>query len=270
MAAITVRYINRENIYSFNSIESITDNDNVVYINCNYNKLTSLPENMNFPNLQAFYCDNNQLTSLPDNLSMIFPNLQEFYCYGNRLTSLPDNMNFPNLQQFYCSSNNLTSLPDNMNFPNLQEFSCGGNQLTSLPDNMYFPNLKKIYCNSNKLTSLPVCIMNWRNLTYIDYSGNEIELSPQLARFINRIHTGSLTKINVYSDTQNIHNTSIQCSVRDSINRLTTRRDLPKFAADTLNTMILSDNTLTEHVKSRLIEYCADESVHSLLLAYVC
>jgi hypothetical protein len=108
--------------------------------------------------------------------------------------------------------------------------------------------------------------MNLRNLKKIYYSGNEIELSPQIARFINRIHTGSVTKFNVYGDKQNVHNSSIQCSVRDSINRLTTRQDLPKFDADILNTMIMSDDTLTKHVKCLLIEYCHDDSVHSLLL----
>ena len=261
---VTVKYIGDEKEYKFNSIEQITNNENVMHINCSYNKLTSLPENMNLPNLQKFYCYNNKLTCLPENMN--FLNLQFFDCSSNKLTFLPENMYFPNLQKFYCDSNKLTSLPENMNFPLLRVFYCSANKLTSLPENMNFPLLRDFYCYDNKLTSLPVCIMNWRNLRIIDYAENEIELSPQLARFINKIQTGSATKINVYGDRQNVHNTSIQCSVRDSINRLTTRRDLPKFAADILNTMILSDNTLTEHVKAQLIDYCSDDSAHSLLL----
>jgi hypothetical protein len=241
---VIVKYIDDSVEYKFDSIELIPEHRNVIGIIYVYNNVTSLPENMD----------------------MLFPNLQAFDCSYNNLTSLPDNLNFPNLQYFNCNFNKLTCLPENMNFPNLQNFYCSNNKLTSLPENMNFPNLQKFNCCYNKLTSLPVCIMNWRSLRYINYSNNEIELSPQLARFINRIHTGSVTKINVYGDTQNVHNTSIQCSVRDSINHLTTRQDLPKFAADTLNDMLLSDDTLTEHVKSRLIEYCADESVHSLLL----
>ena len=69
-----------------------------------------------------------------------------------------------------------------------------------------------------------------------------------------------------YSDTQNVHNTSIQISVQDSINRITCRRDLAKFDSDTLITMILNDDTITEYVKSQMIDYCQDDAVHSLLL----
>ncbi len=240
---VTVKYIDDSKEYKFDSIEQINNNENVISIDCSNNKLTSLP-----------ICINN------------FPNLQYFSCSNNKLTSLPENMNFPNLQQFICNNNMLTCLPENMNFPNLQQFNCDNNQLTSLPENMHLPLLQEFYCYNNKLTSLPVCIMNWRNLRIIDYSENEIELSPQLARFINRIQTGSVTKINVYGDGQNVHNSSIQSSVHDSINRLTTRLDLPKFDAEILNTMVLFDEVITSSVKSQLIEYCVDDSVHSLLL----
>ena len=284
---VTVKYSD-ETIYKFDRIEEITNPENVIYINCSdnqleslpknmdklfpllqvfycgKNKLTSLPENMNFPQLTEFYCGHNKLKSLPGNMN--FPQLTHFNCYSNRLTSLPENMNFPLLEKFYCGYNQLTSLPENMNFPQLHVFDCVNNKLTSLPENMNFTQLTEFYCDNNQLVSLPVCIMNWRNLWKIDYSGNEIELSPQLERFINRIHQGSTTKINVYSDTQNVHNSTIQGSVRDSINRLTTRRDLPKFDFAVLNTMILSDDVFLPTVKQQLIEYCQDDSVHSLLL----
>ena len=239
---------------------------NLQKLDCSDNKLTSLPDNMNLPNLQVFYCIDNNLISLPDNMGMMFPNLREFYCNNNQLTSLPEIINFSNLQKFYCSYNNLTSLPENMILPSLREFTCNNNQLTSLPEQMNFPNLQSFYCSNNQLTSLPICIMGWRNLLYLEYSGNQIELSLQLARFINQIGSGSVTKINVYSDTQNVHNSNIQCSVRDSINRLTTRLDLPKFDAKILNALILTDSIITPSVKAQLVEYCRDDTPHSLLL----
>ena len=40
----------------------IIDNEDVISINCSHNELTSLPENMNFPNLQKFTCHKNKLT----------------------------------------------------------------------------------------------------------------------------------------------------------------------------------------------------------------
>jgi hypothetical protein len=235
---------------------------------CSENKLTLLPDNMNFPSLQILHCAYNQLTSLPDNMN--FPNLQIFCCNSNQLTSLPDNMNFPNLQEFDCSDNQLTLLPNNMNFADLNILNCSHNQLKLLP-NMNFPNLREFDCSDNQLTSLPVCILNFRNLRRFSYHNNRIELSLQIARFIDRIKIKmkSNSKLNVYTDTQNAHNSAIQLSVRDSINRITTRTDLKKYNIEQLHTLILwlqTNNLLTEISTQLLFEYVADTTVHSLLL----
>ena len=282
---------------SHNELTALPDNMNLPNLqpfNCSENELTALPAfgtNMNFPNLKSFNCFRNELTSLPN---MNFLVLQVFNCNNNKLISLPNmnclnlvifdcscndltfipnNMNFPNLQQFYCDNNELTSLP-NMNFPVLQKFNCSKNKLTSLPafgTNMNLPNLQEFNCVNNKLTSLPVCILNFRNLRSFSYYGNEIELSLQMARFIDKIenNTFSNKQLNVYTDTQNAHNSTIQLCVRDSINRITTRTDLKKYNIDQLHTLILwlkTNNLITEISTQLLFEYIADTTLHSLLL----
>ena len=243
---------------------------NLHSLNCSGNELTELPENMNFPNLRSLYCYRNKLTELPENMN--FQNLQELYCSENQLTQLPENMNLPNLQELYCSHNELTELPENMNLPNLQELYCSNNELTQLPDNMNFPNLHSLHCSGNKLTQLPLCILNFRHLQAIDYANNEIELSPQIARFVHRMQNRNRNRnrnlnsnsLNVYNDGQNIHNVNIQVSVKDSINNITIRTDLPKFNQEKLINYILQDDTLLN--KEQLIEYSNDANVHSLLL----
>ncbi len=56
---ITIKYQNDNNEYYFNSLNEITNYDNVVYINCSNNQLTSLPE---LPNsLKRLECNNNKL-----------------------------------------------------------------------------------------------------------------------------------------------------------------------------------------------------------------
>ena len=281
--------------FTDNKLTSLPDNMNFPNLEkffCCENKLTSLPKNMNFPNLQKLYCEQNELTSLPDNMNfpnlqklncsrnqltslpnMNFPNLQKLNCSRNQLTSLP-NMHFPNLQSLDCKQNELTTLPDNMIFPNLHHFECSHNQLTSLPDNMIFPNLQRFECSHNKLTSLPLCILNWRNIRRMGLYNNPIELSPQIARFINRyrarvlndFRAGLYNDLNVYNDTQNVHNSTIQTSVKDSINNITTRTDLLKYDKDELHRLIINDNILTQLCKEQLIEYCSDTTEHSLLL----
>ena len=109
---IRVTY-NDDRVVCYDNFNKITDNINVIKINCNNNNLTSLPANMNYPNLTRFYCSNNNLTSLPDN--MIFPNLKHFNCSDNNLTSLPDNMNFPNLRYLHCHHNKLYYIPPHIN-----------------------------------------------------------------------------------------------------------------------------------------------------------
>ena len=281
--AITVTYSNGTN-KTFKSFDDITDNDNVIELDCSNNNLTHLPENMNFPKLEVLYCYDNNLTHLPDNMN--FPNLKRITCFGNKLTQLPENMNFPNLKSFSCSSNKLTHLRDNMNFPNLKSFSCSINKLTHLPENMNFPNLKEVWCydnilthlpenmnfpnlekfscSRNKLTHLPLCLMNCRYLKSIKYYNNEIVLSPQMTRFINRLRQGNLQSLSIYNDGQNIHNSNIQLSVKESIDRITTRIDIETYNKDKLNAIIIEDDIL--NCKEQLIEYCNDDSVHSLLL----
>ena len=258
---INVKYSNLTK-KTFNSFDDITDNDNVITLYCSNNNLTYLPENMNFPNLQELGCRNNKLTHLPENMN--FPNLEHLWCYNNKLTHLPENMNFPNLKRLHCSNNNLKPLPENMNFPNLQELYCSNNNLTYLPENMNFPNLEHLHCSHNKLTHLPLWLMNCRYLEYLEYRNNEIVLSPQMTRFINRLRQGNLQSLSIYNDGQNIHNSNIQLSVKESIDRITTRLDLVTYNKDKLHTIIIEDDIL--NCKEQLIEYCNDDSVHSLLL----
>jgi hypothetical protein len=118
-----------------------------------------------------------------------------------------------------------------------------------------------------------VCILNFRNLRRFSYDNNEIELSLQIARFIDRIKNNTFSKIElaVYNDTQNAHNSTIQLCVRDSINRITTRTDLKKYDIDQLHTLILwlkTNNLITEISTQLLFEYVADTTVHSLLLTF--
>jgi Leucine-rich repeat (LRR) protein len=271
---------------------------NLQQLYCHYNKLTTLGE-LNLPNLQELYCYNNKLTTLGElNLSNLqilscthnqlttlgtlkLPNLQNLYCSSNKLTILGQlnlsnlqilsckhnqlttlgTLKLPNLQNLYCYNNELTTLGE-LNLPNLQILSCTHNQLTTLGE-LNLPNLLELNCSDNKLTTLPLWLMNIR-LNYIDYDNNEIDNLPiQLIRFINRIQQGNINELNVYNDGQNIHNSSIQLTVRDSINRLSDKFREP-FNLELLTNQILEDPII--NCKERLIQYMSNKEEHSLLL----
>jgi hypothetical protein len=106
--------------------------------------------------------------------------------------------------------------------------------------------------------------MTLTKLIYIAYSNNPLELSPQIARFINRINNIQTNQLNVYANGQNVHDSNIQLCIKDSINALTTRRYIGSYNKIQLIETIISDPILT--CKDQLIEYLEDETVHSLLL----
>ena len=78
----------------------------ITYINDDIDDIISFTEIINRNLVSKIDCTDNELISLPDNMN--FPNLQYFICYGNQLTALPafgTNMNFPNLIDFTCNNN---------------------------------------------------------------------------------------------------------------------------------------------------------------------
>ena len=197
---------NRE--YKYKTFNDIPNEliDKIVYLYCQHNNLRSLPK---YPNLQSLYCYNNQLTKLPE-----YPNLHELYCSNNHLINLPE---YPNLKYLHCSYNQLTTLPK---YPNLQSLYCSNNQLNSLPE---YLNLLELICSNNQLTSLPN-IHTWNNLEYIEYSNNPIEnIHPRTMRFLENLRRklrGENENNTIYNDNQNVHNHTIQSSIKESINVL--------------------------------------------------
>jgi hypothetical protein len=236
---IFIKYPNDNTEYIVDSFNDIKDN--CIYLNCSLNNLTSLEPIKHLTQIQELY----------------------FYC--NKLTSLKGIENLTQLQLLYCNGCNLTSLKGIENLTQLQKLYCSNNQLTSLEPIKNLTQLKQLYCCGNNLNSLPLSLMNCRNLKTIYYSdGNYIEDLPLLLiRFINRINQGSINNINVYKDAQNIHNSSIQLTVRDSINKLSNKFRKP-FNLDELTKIILEDSII--NCKERLIEYMANKEEHSILL----
>ena len=122
---ITIKF-NDDIIHQYNSFKKILKLDNyndISYIDCSSNRLSSLPE---LPNLlTSLWCSNNNLSILPE-----LPNsLIYIWCYSNNIFRLPE---LPNsLKTLYCSYNSISSLPE---LPNsLEILNCGYNNLYMLP-----------------------------------------------------------------------------------------------------------------------------------------
>ena len=120
---IEVKFEDNNEEFRYISFEELLKLDNyndITFLHCGYNNLTSLP-------------------TLPSSLTYL-------YCGDNNLTSLPT---LPSsLTELYCSDNNLTSLPT---LPSsLIKLWCGYNKLTSLPT---LPSsLNKLWCRENPIS----------------------------------------------------------------------------------------------------------------------
>ena len=262
---------------TFKEVQQLENYNDIAVLYCVNNELTSLPDILP-KSLVKLICSNNNLTSLPDILPK---SLVKLICSNNNLTSLPDTLP-SSLMELDCSYNQLTSLPDTL--PNsLLILRCYNNKLTSLPDTLP-SSLAVLYCNNNELTllsdtlpshlqilccehnnltSLPNSIIRCIMLHSIDYDNNEIEyIPPHLTRFLNRVNNIGYG-ISIYNDGQNVHNHQIQESIRNSIYNVLA--DKPSISIDEMTTEIISSTILTEPTKRLIMEYCEDDSIHSVL-----
>jgi len=256
--------------------EWISQCNNLIKLNCKKNQITQIPDTLpnslqqfdcrfnqiiqipnTLPNsLQIFDCRFNQITQIPDTLP---DSLQEFNCSYNQITQIPNTL--PNsLQIFHCYSNKITQIPNTL--PNsLQIFWCCNNQITQIPDTL--PNsLQIFYCFGNEITQIPISIIQLRNLQEFNCEYNAFEyIPPVVVRFLNDTH--NITTINVYNNTESVHNHNIQESIRKSIYNILQDKYNDNYQL-TIN-QILDDTTLDETSKSALVKYSNTTDTHSVL-----
>jgi Leucine-rich repeat (LRR) protein len=247
-----------------NMFESLS---NLQLLDISYNNLTSLPEKIFDPliNLEYLYIRHNNLTTLPENIFASLTKLKVLHIFSNRLSSLPENIfvSLTSLEQLLLMYNELTNLPENIfaSLTYLKELYLYNNELTSLPENIFAPltNLKTLSIGNNKLTTLPSSILGCGRLTTLFIGGLELIPDIRIQRFIERMN--NYNNHGIFTDTQNIHASSIQTSTKQSINTLfkdsflCSKDDIIKECL-TWDISCLPD----------LLSYLEDTDVHSTLL----
>ena len=235
---------------------------NLKHLYLHHNELTSIPPEIGqLTNLQELSLYGNQLTSIPSEIGQLI-NLQKLYLYGNQLTSIPPEIGqLINLQHVYLSGNQLTFIPPEIGqLVNLQQLFLSFNKLTSIPPELgQLINLQELNLSKNHLTSIPPELGQLRNLQYISIYGNPIDyLPPPFQRLLDRQKQGQ----QVYQDNQSIHNSGIQKSFRESVNRLLSTK--PELSLEkTLEEIVSSE--LPNECKSSLVDYSSREDIHGEL-----
>jgi len=227
------------------------------------NQLTQLPREIGqLTQLTYLSLSSNQLTQLPKEIGNLTQLIYLDLSY-NQLTQLPREIG--NLTQLTCLSlhnNELTQLPKEIgNLTQLTKLSLSNNELTQLPTEIgNLTQLTTLVLSYNKLTQLPREIGNLTQLTYLSLHNNPIEntLNPIIQRFLQRIQNKRNQK-NIYSDTQNIHSSSIQKSIKDSIHTLMNCYH-PEHILTYLDWIELDKKT-----KEIITEYMDCKDVHTML-----
>ena len=226
------------------------------------NKLTSIPKEIGqLVNLQKLYLHSNKLTSIPRKIGQLV-NLQYLELYNNKLTSIPLEIGqLVNLKELNLYYNQLTIIPVEIGqLINLQILSLSCNKLISiLPEIGQLRNLERLFLSDNKLTSIPPEIGQLVNIQELWLFGNPINyLSPPIQRLLIRQKQGQ----KVYQDKQSIHNSSIQHSFRESVNRLLSKRPILSLEK-TLEEIVSSE--LSDECKSSLMDYSSRGDIHGEL-----
>ena len=223
----------------------------LILFNNQITKIENLPDS-----LRKLYLNNNQITkieNLPENLQK----LDSSYNQITKIENLPKN-----IQTLYLDSNQITKIE---NLPaNLQTLYLTNNQIIKIGN---LPrNLQILYLHINQITELPLSLLELRHLNVFYHTGNPIGYyHPLVQRWLERLNNGVIGGNNkVYSDGQNIHNSNIQKSFRNSLENLL--KDRNTLSLEECKKQVIECNELEEQTKRELLNYCDDVTEHSVYL----
>jgi hypothetical protein len=269
------RNLNIKNIWldmnKISKIEKLPNTVNRLFIRSNnIEKLENLPEELeelwicdnkisvieNLPaSLKKLYINNNNVSnivSLPENIEIV-------QIYNNPIKQIPDwILNCENLRIFSVNENVVVP----QEFKSLLEsrrmiMNNNQNNLTGFPNNLTgFPNETTDFPNNltdfpNETTDFP------NNLTYFP---NETTDFPNEFDDDDYMYFEELddTKLKIYNDGENVHDTSIQSSLSLSINNILKG---PCFGDEMKQ--LLNDSSLSSEIICYILESFKEETIHA-------
>jgi len=227
-----------------------------------YNQIVELKEGVFPSGLRVLDMSNNQIVELKKG---VFPSgLQILNLSYNQIVELKEGVFPSGLQVLGLSNNQIIELKEGIFPSGLQEMYLQNNQIIELKEGVFPSGLQVLSLSNNQIVELPIHLLNLRRLILIYYRGNPIErYSLSVQRWLDRLNQGLTINNQVYSDTQNIHNSNIQKSFRQSLENI--MKDKLSLTLDECKNTLLTSN-LCEEVKREILNYCDDKMEHSIYL----
>lgn len=209
------------------NFNSVKQPEEVVKINCSGCKLYSLDGIQRFINLTELDCSRNYLASLADkNAIHILPaSLTKINCSRNYMQTLYGIESCKNLLQLDCSTNYITFITGLRELNSLQILKCSSNRLTTLYGIDMCKNIREIHCENNYISFLPLFILDFKELYDINIEGNPIEMQnvivgTEVDNFVSKVNGKKISRVKVYNDAQNTHNSAITRAIKSSIQNI--------------------------------------------------
>jgi len=239
----------------------------LITLNLFWNKIKKIPEEIKYlTELKVLQLKYNKIKIIPSEIKYL-TELNILDIFHNHVIEIPNEIQYLiKLESLILSENKITIIPSQIfNLTELKILLINNNKICQLPKEIqYLIKLEILYIQCNNLTILPLEIINLKNLKKFPIFDNEIEnlLNPIIYRFINKIKSGGGNIHNFYNNNQNIHSSSIQESIKNSIFNL---MENINNINDNLIDLYLNDDILPVKIKNILIEYLNDTTVHSQL-----
>ena len=259
---------------------------NLTKLILNYNQLTQIPSEIGkLSSLKNLYLDHNRLKFLPRSVGNL-TNLKALFLDKNKLKHLPKTIgNLPSITYLSVQANNLKTVPSSIgNLKFLQGLDLSFNSLISIPPEIgNLTTLETLILCQNRLTEIPKEIGNIPTFQILDLQDNCLKTLPvelgicrifmlgvsgnplvHLPLNIHRLIERQKKHQGIYTDSQSVHNSSIQQSLKKSIIRMISVQ-VPTTSEVVVYSQILDDPVLSQFAKESLLEYAKDRSIHSEL-----
>lgn len=242
---------------------------NLEELDLDSNRISSIPEWLgNMTNLKSLNLCKNTLSDLPLSLANLI-NIECIRLHDNHFRYVPQCISYmTRINHFGMANNMIETIPLFLfdNCTNIETLLIGSNYLTSIPSNIdRLTNLRELIFMKNDITTLPVSITRLNNLSTFYYNDNPYEhIPPQIERFIYR-QKNNIDRLHIYSDSQSVHDSSIQRSISTSIENIMNQPFKHNITQNMDNIMYEIRNDPLIESKDVLEEYMLCEDVHSIL-----
>jgi hypothetical protein len=198
-------------------------------------------------------------------------NLRTLFLDENLIERIDGLKNQTELRELHLNDNLIERIEGFENLNSLEELSLGQNRIKLIEGIENLVVLRQLHLYDNPVKEVPLTIMNLRNLFSITigltgrHSVNDrVFVNPAIRRFLSRNLIKFKENRTIYDDPQNVHDSQINRSIRESLYSLMTETKIV-MSDEMVMHEIIRDNVLLEQIKQQIVEYCRSSDVHSAL-----